>query len=102
MPQDELWRASARCTGYRCTLDLDVLDEGSDVFMFRPTWSKEPSVGRTGGIVLPVPTFMRGHLPEIFKAGHDATLGGDPRFASLAVRSAVRRVLEGFEAGSLH
>jgi hypothetical protein len=101
MPQDELWIAAPRVTGFRCTYDLAMLGEATDVLMFRPTWSKNPSGNRNGGISITVPTYMRSHSPDIIKTAIEQMLGGDAKHVPSVVRGELSRLRDGYREGAL-
>lgn len=99
MPQQELWAASARPTGFSFiyeTPEKRLSEEG--LVTVRPTWSKRPS-GRDGVSHLTVPDFAVWSLPEVFRAAFEQYLGGDPKHVGTSARVALRDVLTDFADG---
>lgn len=100
MPQEELWAASARSTGFTMTYqDSNHFKDGTGLVVFRPTWSKRPS-GRDGGASLRLPNYAAWHLPEVFRAAWDQYLGGDPKFVGPTAQVTLQGVLESFADGA--
>lgn len=102
MPQDELWRASARLTGYRVSYQFDVLNDDLDQLTLKPQWSCTPQSTGPCSITTGVPTYMRWSVPMVLKVAHEELLGGLPRNLPGVVRRELRGLQEGFSEGRLH
>ena len=100
MPQQELWAASARPTGFHfqyVTPDAQLTELAT--VLVRPMWSKQPR-GRDGMVALQVPSYAVWALPDVFRASFEQYLGGDPKFVGTTARAALRGVLEEFADGA--
>lgn len=100
MPQDELWAASARPTGFTFTYETPekrLAENG--LVMVRPTWSKKPG-GRDGMAMMHVPPYATWSLTDVFSAAWGQFLGGDARSVGREAQHALRGVLHEFQEGA--
>lgn len=100
MPQDELWRASARLTGYRITVDFDILNDGLDQLTIRPQWSKQPQHEKSGWVTAEVPIYGRDYIPQVIRAAHFEMTGGLAKQVPVVVRHELKHVLREIREGA--
>jgi hypothetical protein len=101
MPQDELWGASARLTGYGFTYYLAGPNNASDIFSVRTFWSKQPSEDRQGNVVIDVDPAYRWHQLHLMSAATNELLGGYARNVPGVVKRELTSLREGFSEGRL-
>lgn len=101
MPQDELWAASARLTGWQFSYRFDMTGGEHDQLAFDTWWSKTPRHGSTGAFVIDVPTYMRDRVMSLVKVAHDELMGGVARNVPGVTRAELRTILSGFREGAL-
>lgn len=102
MPQDELWAASARLTGYQFSYYFDGPSNAKDLFAVRTMWSKEPAADRQGHVTIDIDPSMRWHAISLMNVAGGELLGGYARNVPGVVRAELRRIQEQFQEGSLH
>ncbi len=96
MPQDELWAASARLTGYRIQYSFNSAFALDDRLTLETFWSKTPSDDRCKSTVLRVGAPYADGVPEILEAVHLQLLNGDARQVGATARYALFCLQHGF------
>jgi hypothetical protein len=96
MPQDQLWAASARLTGYRIQYAFGEAHEVDDVLTVETLWSKTPSDGRCKSTVIPVSAPYADAVPAILESVHLQLLNGDARQVGAVARYTLFCVQHGY------
>lgn len=101
MPQDELWRASARLTGWSMSYHLDIKGDDVDMLGIATHWAKQPTDDRSTSVILDVPTYCRWQVPQIMERAHGELLGGLPRNLRGVAQGELRRIRSAYQEGAM-
>jgi len=101
MPQDELWAASARLTGYQFTYYFAGPQNSEDLFSVRTFWSKNPDRTKKGDVVIGLDPSFRWHAITLMNRAGGELLGGYARNVPGVVKAELSRIREGFSTGLL-